>query len=402
MSDDDFETFAEIVGESWEGMTLEKPRIIDYVSKEIEMNYMEERIPREVYWSGFGFQVWMQTMLQFMRGGEKSLLVLDEPDIYLHPDAQKALIKIVQERFTQFFVATHSTEIVNEVEPGDILLVTRDRNSAQRISSEDGYRELFNYLGSSENAEFSRIARARRIVFFEGKDRKIIRRIASKIDNTEMVESPDTAYFQAGGFSQWSRIQNVDWTLENMFKIDAKIASIFDRDYRCDEEIEEFLSRMSSERMSCHVLDRKEIENYAIELEPLKRLIIKRVRDRGTELSLGKAEAIIYSVCGTLKADVQAQRTASYLAYHKPRNPGIDDSTHLKNANALFNESWGNFDGQKHIIPGKLFFSELSKTLQSNYRVGITIAQAIGEMRRNEVSNYIANVLSEIESFFVS
>ncbi len=402
MDGEEFEAFSQLVRESWPKIELERPRITDYKSKNLEMRYTESRIPREVYWAGIGFQVWMQIMLQFMRGSENSILVLDEPDIYLHPDAQKTLTKIVQKKFIQYFIATHSSEIVNEAEPGDILLITREKNTAQRISNEDGYRELFNYLGSSENAEFARIARARRIVFFEGKDRKIIGRIASKVENTEMIESPDTAYFQAGGFSQWTRIQNVDWALENMFKIEAKIASIFDRDFRCDEEIKEFLAKMNTERMSCHVLDRKEIENYAIELEPLKRLVIKRTKGRDFELTPNEAETLILDVCESLREDAQAQMTASYLTFHKSRNPAIDSSTYLKSANTLFNENWQHFDGIKHVIPGKLFFSELSKKLQQEYGVGITIAQVIGEMKKNDISESIISIFREIDLFFSS
>ena len=64
--------------------------------------------PREIHWSGFGFQVWLQILLQLARGNGDSVLVLDEPDIYLHADLQRRLLRLVGERFPQYFIATCS------------------------------------------------------------------------------------------------------------------------------------------------------------------------------------------------------------------------------------------------------------------------------------------------------
>lgn len=183
-SDDDFRDFARLVEEAWPSITLEKPKHSGYENF-ISMAYFEKRIPREVYWSGFGFQVWMQMMLQFMRGSPNTVLVLDEPDIYLHPDLQRRLMRKARENFGQIFVATHATEIVNDASPGDILLISSEKPTAERITNEYGFRKLFKYIGSSENAEFARLARAKRIVFFEGYDKLILRKFAQKVGATD-------------------------------------------------------------------------------------------------------------------------------------------------------------------------------------------------------------------------
>ena len=53
-------------------------------------------------------------------------------------------------------------------------------------------------------------------------------------------------FLQAGGFSQWRRVKEVEWTLDNVFDLQVKIVSVFDRDYRCDEEVGEFVDSMNS------------------------------------------------------------------------------------------------------------------------------------------------------------
>lgn len=149
------------------------------------MMFIEDRIPREIYWSGFGFQIWLQMMTQMINAPSESLLVMDEPDIYLHPDLQRKLVRVVTGKFAQYFIATHSTEIINEVPIGNVASVSKGAQRAHKVGNDEGYRKLLFYIGSSENAEFSRIARAKRIIFFEGKDKKIYQCFAKKTGNQE-------------------------------------------------------------------------------------------------------------------------------------------------------------------------------------------------------------------------
>ena len=225
---DRFKEFSRLVSETWPGIEIEKPSIDYGVQTTVTMVFKEDRIPRELYWSGFGLQIWLQMITQTMRGADNSILVLDEPDIYLHSDLQKRLIGFIKKKFSQYFLATHSTEIINEANMGDVLTIAKGQRSARRVDSEESYRTLFSYLGSSENAEFSRMVRAKRIVFFEGKDRKIVRWFASRFGGMELIEDPDTLFLQSGGFGQWARVKNVNWTLDKVFNVDVKIAAIFD------------------------------------------------------------------------------------------------------------------------------------------------------------------------------
>ncbi|WP_352523403.1 MULTISPECIES: AAA family ATPase [unclassified Mesorhizobium] len=68
-------------------MDIEKP-IVDYSHKNARL-YMfcpESRIPREIFWAGFGFQVWCQMLTHLIQSSNNSLFLIDEPDIYLHSE----------------------------------------------------------------------------------------------------------------------------------------------------------------------------------------------------------------------------------------------------------------------------------------------------------------------------
>ena len=121
---------------------------------------------------------------------------------------------------------------------------------------------------------------SKRIIFFEGKDKKIYQCFAKKLAIKSVFDEADTLFLQSGGFSQWSRVKNVNWTLDKVFNIDVSIAAIFDRDYLCDAEIAKFAEKMSEENLLCEVLDRKEIENYALVDSVLIRLLQERAQSR--------------------------------------------------------------------------------------------------------------------------
>ena len=112
-TDEEFDEFSQFIGQSWPGVTISKPSVVTGLPSTVEMYFSEDRREREVAWSGFGFQIWMQIITHILRGNKEAILVLDEPDIYLHPDLQRKLMGIVSGRFGQVFIATHSAEIIN-------------------------------------------------------------------------------------------------------------------------------------------------------------------------------------------------------------------------------------------------------------------------------------------------
>lgn len=66
----------------------------------------------EVALMGHGLQMWLQTMWFLCRSSPTATVVLDEPDVYMHPDLQRRLVRLVRGRYPQIIIATHSVEIV--------------------------------------------------------------------------------------------------------------------------------------------------------------------------------------------------------------------------------------------------------------------------------------------------
>jgi predicted ATPase len=398
--DSDFNELSNLVREAWGNTEISKPQIVRGVTSLIEMFYSEDRKPREIYWSGFGFQVWLQMMTHILRGRAEDLLVLDEPDIYLHPDLQRRLVKIVERRFGQVFIATHSIEIINEVNTGDVLSVSRKNKTARRITTDDQYSDLFRYIGSSENIEFARLAKAKRVIFFEGQDRKIMRRFVQKTMIESVLEDSDTVFLQAGGFGQWKRVKEVGWTLEQVFGISVKVYSIFDRDYRCDEEISSFVGDMNTDATRCYVLGRKEIENYVLDKTLMYRVASRRAKEVGRDLSESSFFDICSEVENSLKEDIRSQITSHFLSYRRKASRSINDSVIIRESNIYFDSKWKCDADRLKMVPGKEYLSLLTTHLQSRYGISTSVVNLVGEMRVSEVPKEITEILRDMQNFF--
>ena len=248
---DEFEEFRDLVTSTWPGMDVERPRI-DYSHKKpvLHMFCPENRYPREIFWAGFGFQVWCQMLTYIVRARDASLLVIDEPDIYLHSDLQRQLVEILKNCTPDVLLATHSTEIISEADPGDLLVVDKKKRSARRIHSQLQIPPIFEVLGSNLNPTLTQLAKSRRVVFVEGKDFKLLSAFSRKVGNRAIANQSDFAIIPVHGFNP-SRIRDLSLGIEATLGVKVLKAVILDRDFRSDEEVEQHLRHFRTFSFTC-------------------------------------------------------------------------------------------------------------------------------------------------------
>ena len=141
----------------------------------------EERIPREIFWAGFGFQVWCQMLTHLIQSRDLSLFLIDEPDIYLHSEFQRQLLGLIKGLGPDIIIATHSTELIVEAETDDLVLINKQAKKANRIRQPSQLQGVFTTLGSNLNPVLTQLAKTRKVVFVEGQDFQIIGRFARKL-----------------------------------------------------------------------------------------------------------------------------------------------------------------------------------------------------------------------------
>ncbi len=274
---DGFDEFRQTLKDTWPGMDVEPPKV-DYSHEKprLHMFCPEERIPREIFWAGFGFQVWCQMLTHLVQSKNKALFLIDEPDIYLHADLQRQLLRLLKNLGPDVLIATHSTEIITEAESDDIVLVSKKRKSARRIKQPSELTEVFSILGSNLNPVLTQLAKTRRAVFVEGKDFQIIGRFAQRLSATRVAGRTDFAPISVDGFNP-DRIRTLKKGIETTLGGKIAAAAILDRDYRSQKECEAIAGVCEEFCDLVRIHNRKEIENYVLSAAAVDRASLKKL-----------------------------------------------------------------------------------------------------------------------------
>lgn len=404
-SEDQFGIFKERVERAWDGVILQPPELVRENPPRVEMYFEENRVTREVQWAGFGFQVWLQIHTHLIRGSSDSILILDEPDIYLHPDLQHRLYKDVKEFFGQYFLATHAVEIINVADTTEILMVEPNRRTAKRIKRDADYDAMLNYIGSAENADFAKIARIQKVLFVEGQDAKILRRFAKRLDLKNLASEQKSPIFQLGGFSQWRRAESTIWAFKNLLDIEVDTICLFDKDYRSHEEIQSFVSNMGAGGIESLVFKRKEIENYLICPRAIAKCVGLRLERAGKD-STGATKEKITEIIDTIAADfknsVSAHITSNVLRFAREERSKDDNATIISRALSDFEVKWRDFSGRCALIPGKEVLKKVFQEIQDKYGVSITVAMIQDQIRLDDIDEDIRAILTRLDGFFTA
>ena len=401
---DNFDKFKELVVSTWPGMDIEFPEV-DYSGKNPVLNMFcpEERIPREIFWAGFGFQVWCQMLTYIIKGQNSTLFLIDEPDIYLHSDLQRQLLTILKGLGPDIIIATHSTELISEAELNDILIINKTLKSAKRIKDPTQLQNVFNVLGSNLNPILTQIAKSKRVLFVEGKDFTIFSKFARKFKKEHVANRVDFAVVPIEGFNP-KRLRTFKAGIEKT--IGGKIISavIFDKDYRSYKEIEELKKSLNKGNIFVHIHSYKEIENFLIipnAIEKAIRLKIDEYNKRtGKNISVEEnINDLLLSIAEEFKLDTQAQLQSYRLKFERSLKSEDDDSVIIKTILSEFETEWKNEENIFRIIPGKNFLSKLNEYLQNNYKISLTITNIINAISKSDIPQEMIEIIDKIEDF---
>ena len=177
----------------------------NYTSGDIDVYYREEggRHPREISWAGDGIQIWLQILLHLYRNVNASVIILDEPEVFLHPDLQRRLVHVLSAHPAQTITATHSAEVLAEAPEDSVVWVHRTRKQSIRKPTAEVATELSSALGTAFNIDLARAFKSRAVVFVEGADVVILRELASTIGAVEIGSDRRITTIKLDGFDRW-------------------------------------------------------------------------------------------------------------------------------------------------------------------------------------------------------
>ncbi|WP_420634311.1 ATP-dependent nuclease [Candidatus Palauibacter sp.] len=400
-----FDQFSELITQTWPGMELEPPEVVDLMAGKLGMFCREDRMTRELYWAGFGFQVWCQILTHALRSRDATTLVIDEPEIYLHPDLQRKLVTTLRGLGPDILIATHSTEIMGEVDPTDILLLEKQKRTAGRLKSIEDVQGATERIGSVHNVTLTQLSRTRRVLFVEGSDDfKRLRKFATVLGLQELASGLDITPVESEGFANWERISASAWGIEKTLGTPLCIGAVFDRDYWPQEQIEEIVADLGTRVPFLHVLARKEMENYLLQPAVLQRVVERGVKDRARRQgekppTVKDVTSLLRKATDLFRADAEAQYVSRRIDYHDRSGRPEDRATVTREMIEWFAREWSDLETRVCIVPGKRTLAEFRRLVQDAYSVSLTNHQLISGFTKAQVPTDLQKLLYGLDEF---
>lgn len=399
-----FDEFRAVLRETWPGMDIEEPEVnTTYEQARLYMFCLENRVSRELFWSGFGFQVWCQMLTHLIQSADSSLFLIDEPDIYLHSELQRQLLVLLRDLGPDILIATHSTEIIAEAETSDIVLINKKVKSSRRLRTPSQLGQVFAALGSTANPILTQLAKTRKAVFVEGNDFRVIGAFARKLKKESVSGRHGFAVVPVGGFNP-DRIKSVKTGMETTLGSNILAAAILDRDYRTDKECEGIEGKCEEFCEYVKILDRKEIENFVLVPSAMDRAaarsVSEQVRRTGKEMEYSsEAEIILNRFAMDQKSLVEAQFLSNHRKFARAVMPEVDEAQIYAESLKKFEELWSEEIERYKLIPGKEAVSAFNIHLQEKYGVSITPVAIIAAMRVDEIPLEMRELVDKLDSF---
>jgi predicted ATP-dependent endonuclease of OLD family len=341
-------------------------------------------IDKEVFWAGDGLQIWLQLLLHIFRLQKADVIVLDEPDVFLHPDLQRRLVRLLESVDAQTITATHSPELLAEAPPESVVWVDKARRRSIRAPDSSVLTDLMTAIGTQFNIRLARALRAKRVLFLEGNDMKILRHLAEAVDATNLAREADIAIIPLRGYSNWDRIEPFVWLMRDLLREAVEVFIVLDRDYRTKRQVDQVQDRLKKIGVHGHVWRRKELENYLLEPRVVAAVM-------GVEES--EAEARLDAVTADLKDSVTERAAFERV---KDAKPG-DRAAIRERVVREFDTIWSDPRLRLAACPPKEVLSRVNRALEAEGKKALTFQRLARTMKRDDVPDEVKNLLLRID-----
>jgi predicted ATP-dependent endonuclease of OLD family len=351
---EEFELIREIINTSWQDIELLNYEV-NYRENRIDCYYKEKRFTREISWAGQGLQVWFQIITHLVRLRNTSVLILDEPEINLHPEKQNDLIRILRGYYTgSIIIATHSIELMNNVHISHIIHVKKNQVKPKIKSSSDrAYLELVrSQVGSNFNFIASQFEDVEVIIFTEDvSDFKIISELAKAYDIKRKAFN-----IPIYGFSEYRKTLFYKDAYELLIGKQISYSLLLDRDYYPDEHLDEVKAELAGSGIKVIFTPGKEIENVFLYPSLLFGLLPAEDHD------------LLREELETLYRDLYIDCHSNFVSLHQQCLPShLNVKTVIKEYTPIFNQLWNDENTRHKIVAGKFALKMLRTFVKKQF-----------------------------------
>ena len=386
-----FRRFKDLCESMWPRLQV-KDLVESGTTKEPTLSLLvrDDDFTAEIGRMGHGLQIWMQIMWYLARSRGTSTIILDEPDVYLHADLQRKLVRALRGRFKQVLLATHSVEIMAEVSPEDVLVIERSSKRSKHATDIASVQRVVDNIGGAHNLQLARLGSAKKTLLVEGKDLRFLSLFHDTLCSDSLVSMGSIPNFAVGGWGGWKEAVGGAKSMKNALGNRVDVYCIFDRDYHDDEECKTRYDRARDAGIRLHIWHRKEIENYLLEPGAIARSITKR---SDSQVERQEVARQMEDICDGLRTEV----VGAVADAHQQRNRGRAPSTALKYAEKVVAESWNSLAEKTCIVGGKQVLASMSQWAQREFHTILTPANIVRHMKNDEVPAEMRFVVEAID-----
>lgn len=381
---DYFLKFKNIAEKIWSGLCIDD---VEYSSDNDEVLFWikDNQFTSELGLMGSGLQMYLQIIWFIAKNSSGATIILDEPDVYLHPNLQKKIFNYIKSMNTQIIIATHSVELISEADFKNVFQIDKTRRIQRYSNGLSNVQNIVEKIGSVQNMSLLRLGLSKKCIFVEGLDMKLLNKFY-KILYLEKIELlSDLPIIELGSFTRYEQALGVSKLFYKETEGNFKCICILDRDYRMENELNRIKKNAEDAHLNLHIWERKELESYLINPNVLYKFIKDNVSYEDFISGLNYALDSFY---------YELMDQYSNAIHEVDRSKNIQTTN--QEARLYIDARWDSLDKKLRLINGKNLLSFIIKYMKEKYKVSINKNKIIDKFSAEDVDKEIKNVIDSI------
>lgn len=381
---DYFLKFKNIAEKIWSGLCIDD---VEYSSDNDEVLFWikDNQFTSELGLMGSGLQMYLQIIWFIAKNSSGATIILDEPDVYLHPNLQKKIFNYIKSMNTQIIIATHSVELISEADFKNVFQIDKTRRIQRYSNGLSNVQNIVEKIGSVQNMSLLRLGLSKKCIFVEGLDMKLLNKFY-KILYPEKIELlSDLPIIELGSFTRYEQALGVSKLFYKETEGNFKCICILDRDYRMENELNRIKKNAEDAHLNLHIWERKELESYLINPNVLYKFIKDNVSYEDFISGLNYALDSFY---------YELMDQYSNAIHEVDRSKNIQTTN--QEARLYIDARWDSLDKKLRLINGKNLLSFIIKYMKKKYKVSINKNKILDKFSVEDVDKEIKNVIDSI------
>lgn len=378
--------FKKLAEKSWEGLSVIGLEYNITESENIRLMVSDARFPGEIGVMGSGLQMWLQIIWFICRSKGAETIILDEPDVYMHPDLQIRLLHMVQGISKQVIIATHSVEIISEISPKYIVMVDKNSRQMQYANNLKAVQNIVDNIGGVQNLALIRIGLRKKCLFVEGKDIKILSKLYEIAYPEKENIFQSLPVIELHGFTNLPEAFGASNLFYQETKGQIESICILDRDYYPDAVLSDKYKKAEENHLILHIWSKKEIENY---------LLVPKAIFRITGKTEEEYDVFLKGIDDLLEEEKDS--ITDQLAQHifeADRSKSM--STCNEEARRVMKKRWITLEDKLSMVSGKYMIKKIDDWLKRIYHVSCSRTVIMSHLKSDEISREIRDVFDKM------